>query len=182
MMNHKKRDSPITVGTGRHDGGSQTKPTGVLEISSHIDKGGGAKMPREGRDTTSQDNAVRTDRNSWWGWLWERYLQWPLSKKFAWQLGGAMVMIAIIEVTSVTLLLLAHVRTLNGIVGLILALGLIAELSGIVALWANARYVSAPIAIQIASIQRVVSGDLETTREAPLGYDEVRSLYEAGET
>ncbi|AUW94060.1 hypothetical protein BXT84_08940 [Sulfobacillus thermotolerans] len=182
MMNHKKRDSPITVGTGRHDGGSQTKPTGVLEISSHIDKGGGAKMPREGRDTTSQDNAVRTDRNSWWGWLWERYLQWPLSKKFAWQLGGAMVMIAIIEVTSVTLLLLAHVRTLNGIVGLILALGLIAELSGIVALWANARYVSASIAIQIASIQRVVSGDLETTREAPLGYDEVRSLYEAGET
>jgi hypothetical protein len=33
--------------------------------------------------------------------LWRWYLGWPLPKKFAWQLGGAMVMIAVLVAAAV---------------------------------------------------------------------------------
>ncbi len=128
------------------------------------------------------NSPVEASRAGWGQRAWNQYLTWPLRRKFAWQLGGAMVMIGIIEAATLLLLLSAGIRTLSMMAWVVGALGIVAEASGAAALWANARYVTTPIADQIASIRRVVEGDLETVREAPPGRDEVRVLYDAGET
>lgn len=113
--------------------------------------------------------------------LWEWYLRWPLQRKFAWQLGGAMVMIGLlVAVALLATVPLGAVATVRVAVPL-LALGLVAEISGAVALAANKRYVTDGIVAQISSIQRVVQGDVETAHPAPMSQDEVRGLFDAGE-
>lgn len=112
--------------------------------------------------------------------VWNAYLAWPLQRKFAWQLGGAMIMIALILlITIVAVWPLGFAVASRILLGPVI-LAAVAEVTGLIALRANRRYVTGGIVTQIQDIQRVVDGDVETNQSAPETQDEVRALFEAG--
>ncbi len=113
---------------------------------------------------------------------WKGYLSWPLQRKFAWQLGGAMIMVGVIEIIAIAGLWVSAGAQSIGWLLILAFLGLVAEFTGVTALRANAHYVVEPIVTQIATWRLVVEGDLQTPRVLPQGHDEVRSLCDAGET
>lgn len=119
--------------------------------------------------------------NGWLAHIWHVYLSWPLQRKFAWQLGGAMIMVGLIEIVALGALWSSALGHLVWILGMAL-LGIVAEISGILALRANRYYVVEPILTQITNWRRLSDGDLQSPRPSPLGEDEVRDLFDAGET
>lgn len=113
--------------------------------------------------------------------FWHWYLGLPLQRKFSWQLGGAMIMIALIVL--VALLEAAPFGIAATIqIGIpLLILGSLAELTGAKALVANKRFVTGEILTQISGIQQVVDGDVESVHAAPTSRDEVRTLFDVGQ-
>ena len=92
------------------------------------------------------------------------------------------MMLALIEILAI--IGLWQSGTAHGLIwaGILAALGIIAESTGWLALRANRRYIVEPIVNQITALHHVVAGDLQTSRPVPVGRDEVRTLYEVGET
>ena len=132
--------------------------------------------------TTSSSTSSASQPTTFVGRLWDIYLAWPLPRKFAWQLGGAMIMLALIEILAIIGLWQSGVD--HGVIwtGLLAVLGIIAESTGWLALRANRQYIVEPIVNQITALHHVADGDLQAARTVPTGRDEVRTLYEAGDT